>query len=145
MGYDGSRGIRIHAIANPQDDWDTQFFVYTPDHIWKTGERYRFHMKVRADKATRMSVQSHRTPGSYIHWQMLDGGYNVTTQWQEIVYEGTITDDQAAVEQDGWGWGGTTVRQDMQTIAFNLNVDRVDNNFYFDDIAWELYERRRPA
>ena len=36
VGYNGSRGIRVHSIANAPNDWKTQFFVYTPDHIWKT-------------------------------------------------------------------------------------------------------------
>ena len=127
-GYNGSRGIKVHSVANPGQDWDTQFFVYTPDHIWAAGDRYRFKMKVRADRAAHISAQSHTTPGNYIHWQMLDGGYNVTTQWQEISYEGTVTNEQA-------GMNGN-----MQTIAFNLNELRgSENNYYFDDISWEAY------
>ena len=129
-GYDGSRGVKVHAVANPSEDWDTQFFVYTPNHTWNTNEKYRFKMKVRADKACHVSVQSHTTPGNYIYWQMLNGGYDITTSWQEIVYEGTITSDQTS--------GGSKA---LQTIAFNLNELRgVENNFYFDDISWEAYE-----
>ena len=137
VGYDGSRGIRIHAIANPQDDWDTQFFVYTPDHIWRSGEKYRFRMKVRADKAAHISAQTHTTPHNYIYWTALDGGYDVTTEWQEIYYEGTITDEQTGVEHN-W-WTGQTTAKDMQTIAFNLNENQQENNFYFDDVSWELF------
>ncbi len=137
VGYDGSRGLRIHATANAQNDYDAQLFVYTPNHIWRTGERYRFSMKVRADKAARISAQTHSTPHNYIYWSVLDGNYNVTTEWEEISYEGTITDEQVG-RQTGM-WGGQPSVKDMQTIAFNLNVDRVDNNFYFDDVVWELY------
>ena len=126
-GYNGSRGIKVHSVANPSQDWDAQFFVYTPNHTWNAGDRYRFRMKVRADRAAHISAQSHTQPGSYIHWSMLDGGYNVTTQWQEITYEGTVTNEQAG--QTG-----------LQTIAFNLNELRgVENNYYFDDISWEAY------
>ena len=58
---------RIQApIANAVNDWDSQFFVYTPDHVWTANETYHFRMKVRADKAAHISVQSHRTPGDYI-------------------------------------------------------------------------------
>ena len=128
VGYNGSRGVRVHSVRNPSNDWDSQFFVYTPDHVWKAGEHYRFKMKVRADRNAQITVQSHSQPGSYIHWSMLDGSYNVTTQWQEIEYEGKI--DEAQV-----GFVGG-----MQTIAFNLNVLRgVSNNYYFDDISWESY------
>ncbi len=133
VGYNGTRGIKVHSVRNPSQDWDTQFFVYTPDHVWKSGEQYRFKMKVRADKATHISVQSHAQPGDYIHWQMLDNGYNVTTQWQEIIYEGKVTDSQAG----GGFWGESST---MQTIAFNLNEMRESsNNFYFDDISWESF------
>ena len=126
-GYNGSRGIKIHAIAQPEYDWDAQFFVYTPNHTWTEGESYRFRMKVRADRASHISVQSHTTPSNYIHWSMLGGGYDVTQQWQEVVYEGTVTSEQA-------GSSG------LQTIAFNLNEQRgVENNFYFDDISWEWH------
>ena len=40
-GYNGTRGVKVHAIANPSQDWDTQFFVYTPDHVWNANEKYR--------------------------------------------------------------------------------------------------------
>ena len=125
-GYQGSRGIRIQSKDNPAQVWDTQFFVYTPDHTWQAGETYRFSMKVRAERADRITPQSQRTPGSYIHWDMLGGSINVTTDWKEYTYEGVITDEQSG--------GGT-----MQTIAFHLNESRKANVFYFDDIVWEAY------
>ncbi len=137
VGYNGSRGLRVHASATAQNDHDAQLFVYTPGHVWRSGEKYRFSMKVRADKATRMAAQTHTTPHDYIYWQMLESNYNITTQWQEITYEGVITDDQVGKQTD-W-WGGVTQVEDMQTIAFNLNIDRKDNNFYFDDVSWQLY------
>ena len=126
VGVDGSRAAMVHAIENPVNDWDSQFFIYTPDHVWYAGDQYRFTMKVKADKPCYVSVQSHTTPGGYIHWSMLSGGYNITTKWQTIYYEGTITEEQA----------GST---GLQTIAFNLNGKAQDNNFYFDDIAWEQW------
>ena len=125
-GYQGSRCIRIKSKDNPAQVWDSQFFVYTPDHVWQAGEKYRFSMKVRADRADKITPQSQRTPGNYIHWDMLSGSFNVTTSWKEYSYEGTITNEQAG--------GGT-----MQTIAFHLNESRTANVFYFDDIVWEAY------
>ena len=126
-GYNGSRGIKVHSIDNPEEVWDTQFFVYTPDHVWNAGDKYRFSMKVRADRADKITPQTQRSPGSYIHWQMLNGSINVTTEWKEYNYEGTITPEQAG---DGA----------MQTIAFHLNESSESNNFYFDDIVWESYK-----
>jgi len=140
VGVDGSRGIKVHASSTAENDHDAQLFVYTPNHIWKTGERYRFRMMVRADKAGKMSAQSHTTPHNYIHWQMFDGKtINVTTEWKEFYYEGTITDDQVGKQGGGWSWWGIDpiTYKDMQTVAFNLNIDKTDNNYYFDDVSWE--------
>ena len=127
VGYNGTRGIRIQSIDNPENEWDTQFFVYTPDHIWNAGDKYRFSMKVRAERADHITPQSQRTPGSYIHWQMMGGGFSVGPEWKEYNYEGTITAEQAG--------DGT-----MQTIAFHLNESATANVFYFDDIVWESYQ-----
>ena len=124
-GYNGSRGVVVHAIDNPSQAWDTQFFITTPDYVWHEGDQYYFRMRARADKPARTDLQAHGAPGSYIHWQMLTGSYNLTTEWQEFEYTGVITADQA-------GSNG------MQTIAFNLNVLAEENNYYFDDMKWEL-------
>ena len=123
IGYNGSRGIRIHSIENVAEDWDTQFFISTPDHIWKEGERYRVEFKVRADKPAHISAQSHYAPGEYIYWDFANGGYDVTTEWQMFSYDGTISKEQAA-------------ERGMYTMAFNLNELRDDNYYYFDDMSW---------
>ena len=136
IGYNNSRGIKIHSIANPENEWDTQFFVYTPEHKWNAGDKYRFSMKIKADEPCRINIQSHRTPGSYIHWNMLGGNINVTTEWQEFTYEGEITHEQAGTSS----WN-EDVKSDLQTIAFNMNVlTGIDNNYYIDDIVWESFQ-----
>ena len=28
VGIDGSRGIKIHSVDNPENTWDTQFFIF---------------------------------------------------------------------------------------------------------------------
>ena len=137
VGYNSSRGIKIHTTKNATNDYSAQLFVYTPNHVWQSGEKYRFRMKVRADKAAKMSAQTHSTPHNYINGSILDGSYNVTTQWKEITYEGTVTDQQTGSSYD-W-WSGQSTEGKMQTIAFNLNVDRQDNYFYFDEVSWELF------
>lgn len=130
-GLDGSRGIKIHSVTNPEYEWDTQFFIYTPDHVWKPGEHYRFSMWVRADKPANISIQSHTTPGNYIWYEMLCNNFDVTTEWRELFYEGVITEIQTKGDGD---------YRDLQTIAFNLNNVREDNYFYFDNIVWESLE-----
>lgn len=133
VGVNGSRGIKIHSVDNPEHAWDTQFFVYTPGHVWQAGEKYRFRMKVRADKPAYISVQTQKKPGDYIYWEMLKGGYNITTDWNEIKYEGTITEEQVRAN-------GSGEICPLQTIAFQLNESAEENNYYFDDIVWESLE-----
>ena len=158
IGYNDSRGVTVHSIKNAKNDNTSQFFVYTPDHIWQTGEQYRFTMKVRADKAATIKAFAQKKPGEEIKTQsggwwgggsstpvsILNGTYNVTTEWTEISYQGVVTSAQADEQRSwgggGWGWGGgnETVTYSLQTIAFNLNISKTDdNNFYFDEISWE--------
>ena len=156
-GVKESRGVTVHSVANASKEEATQFFVYTPDHIWETGERYRFRMKVRADKAAKISAFAQRKPGDQIiveegwGWnstkrnvEMLTGKIDVTTEWTEIYCEGYITSEQADEQWEWtggggwWGGGSQKVTYSLQTIAFNLNADKsADNNFYFDEISWE--------
>ena len=139
-GVKSSRGIKVHASSTAQNDYDAQFFVYTPNHIWHTGERYRFSMKVRADKATKITSQTHTTPHNWIANNMFNGKeISVTTEWKEYKYEGTITDEQVGKSGGGWNWWGVepVTYKDMQTIAFNLNGEKQDNTFYFDEVSWE--------
>lgn len=131
VGVDGSRGIKIHSVDNPENPWDTQFFVYTPGHVWQAGEKYRFRMSMRADKPTNISVECQSTPGNYITGPMLAGNYNVDENWQNIEYIGTVRSEQTYNEGLG--------NKDLQTIAFKLNDVPEENTFYFDNLSWELY------
>lgn len=126
-GFNGSRGIRVQSIDNAQYDWETQFFVYTPNHVWKTGEHYRFKMMYRADKPATISTQSHGKPGRYLHYETF-GNLQAELDWQEFEFEGEVSS-----EQDG-----------MQTITFLLNVSKEANNYYFDDISWVLMDTEIP-
>lgn len=137
VGYNNSRGIKIHATKNASNDYSSQLFVYTPNHVWQTGEKYRFRMKVRADKNARITAQTHSTPHNYIYNSILDGSYNITTEWQEFTYVDEVTDQQTGANYDWWTQQSSEGK--MQTIAFNLNGDKQDNYFYFDEVSWELY------
>ena len=124
-GVDGSRAAVVHAVSNAVNEWDSQFFIYAPDHVFAAGETYKVSFKVRADKATSVSVQAHKQPGTYLHWAVITDGsqINITPEWKEITYEGVATEDM----------------KEMQTIAFNLNQDKtLENNYYFDNISWKL-------
>ena len=126
IGYNGSRGIRIHSSASAAEDWETQFFIRTPDHIWKMGDKYHVEFKVRADKPAHISSQSHYAPGEYIHNDFA-GAYDVTTEWQTFSYEGVVSKEMAG-------------EKGMYTIAFSLNELREDNYYYFDEVSWAIYD-----
>ena len=134
-GVNGSRGIKVQAVASAANEEAAQFYVYTPNHTWQKGEKYRFRMKVRADKAATITIKAYRKPGDKIGENMLGGSYNVTTEWTEINYEGTLTAKQAGEKKEYFFTSYT-----LQAICFNLNKAKEDNTFYFDDIAWEEYD-----
>ena len=149
VGVEGSRGIQVHAVGNATKASQTQFYVYTPNYTWQTGDKFRFHMKVRADKPATITAVAQEKPGKDIDdgVKMLKDSYEVTTEWTEILFEGTLTSKQAGEKKEqqgggGWPWGGwpgwETITYALKAIAFNLNEDMtLENNFYFDDIAWE--------
>ncbi|MCR5641767.1 MAG: DUF4957 domain-containing protein [Prevotella sp.] len=132
-----TKAAAVHVPAGAAQDWDSQFFIYEPSHVFQAGEKFRISFNVRADKAAAVDMQAHSTPGNYIGWYV-DGApsLNVTTEWQEVVIEGTITD------HDEWGAKMTG----MQTLAFNLSKDKEqENNFYFDNISWKFVPVPAPA
>lgn len=130
VGHNGSKCIVVHSIDNPANNYDTQFFVYTPNHQWVAGEKYQLKMWVRADKPASISTQAHDKPGQYIYWSML-GDIPVTTEWTEVVKEGVISESQAVN-------GDKTLS--MHSIAFNLNDLAEANTYYFDDVEFSIEE-----
>ena len=126
-GADGvGRAYVVKSVSNPSTAWDTQFFIKS-DKKLHTDDKIRVSFKYRADHPASCDVQAHKLPGSYNYWKMLTPTPAFTTEWQESVWEMTVSVDQT---QDDF----------MQTIAFNLNVDTEANTYYFDDIAFEIYQ-----
>lgn len=126
-GPDGRNCVVVNANAYPAEEWDTQLFVYTPNKVWESGEKYRFHMWYKASKPITIDTQIHGTPGGYLHWQMLIPNPSFTTEWHEYTWEGTIFEEG---------------NNQQQTIAFNLNKNKdydpsTEYTFYFSDITWE--------
>jgi hypothetical protein len=128
-GVDGSRGIKVAATSKVADAWDNQFwFRFT--EVVPAGTKYRVSFDYKADADAKASTQAHAEPGDYIYWDML-GDVNFTTDWQTFTKEGTITADQAGPNQTGGLY---------QSIAFNLNELADANNYYFDNISFEVFK-----
>ena len=131
-GIDGSRAAVVHATSTAAEEWDTQFFIYAKNHVFALGEKFKLTFWVKADKDAQADLQAHTTPGNYCGWYLdgFNGPLQITTEWKEVVIEGTISD---AMSQYG------AVMSGMQTVAFNLNKDKtLENNYYFDNISWKL-------
>ena len=114
--------VEVISHSNPSNPWDTQFFISLTDRTLSAGDKFKFSMKVKANRETaKGSTQAHTAPGSYKHYEMV-GDIPFTTEWADFVYEGTV-----AGGSDG-----------AYTIAINLNDDAEENVYYFDDIKWEI-------
>lgn len=115
----------VHSIDNPAYEWDTQFWIGTTEYGLPQGQKFKIKFEYRADAAAEVHTQTHGgNAGPYIHWACI-GNLNFTTSWQ--TFEQEITIDQSMA-----GW---------HSVAFNLNVLKSANNYYFRNISLEIPER----
>lgn len=126
-GPDGKNCVVVHANANASNEYDTQFFIYTPNKTWSAGDKYKITFYYKASEGIDADTQCHGKPGEYKHWQCLSPNPSFTTQWQKYEANGTIP-----AEGDG-----------MKSIAFNLNKGKKDHaiDYYFADIHWGTVEK----
>ena len=126
-GPDGKNCVVVHAIANASNEWDTQFFIYTPNKTWSAGDKYKITFYYKASEKIDADTQCHGEPGTYKHYACLNPNPSFTTQWQKYESNGTIP-----AEADG-----------MKAIAFNLNKGKKDHaiDYYFADIHWGTVEK----
>ena len=126
-GPDGKNCVVVHANANAENEWDTQFFIYTPNKTWSAGDKYKITFYYKASENMDADTQCHGEPGSYKHYACLSPNPSFTTQWKKYEANGTIP-----AEGDG-----------MKAIAFNLNKGKKDHaiDYYFADIHWGTVEK----
>lgn len=126
-GPDGKNCVVVHANANAANEWDTQFFIYTPNKTWSAGEKYKITFYYKASENIDADTQCHGEPGAYKHYACLNPNPSFTTQWKKYESNGTIP-----AEGDG-----------MKSIAFNLNKGKKDHaiDYYFADIHWGTVEK----
>lgn len=126
-GPEGKNCIVVHANANASTEWDTQFFIYTPNKAWSKDEQYKVTFWYKATKQIGADTQCHNTPGGYMHNQCLNPNPTFTTEWKK--YEST-----GKIPEQGDG---------MHAIAFNLNKGKESTaiDYYFADIHWYTVEK----
>ncbi len=125
-GVDGGRGIMVEATAKNANAWDNQFFILFNEPV-PAGTQYRISFDYRADAVAKVSTQAHAQPADYIHYEML-GDLQFSTEWQTFTKEGTISESQSTAEKA------------FQSIAFNLNEIAEANNYYFDNLKFEVFK-----
>jgi len=129
IGVGGSRGIVVEATAKKAEAWDNQFW-FRFNEVVAAEAKYRLSFDYRADTPAKVSTQAHAEPSDYIHHEML-GDMNFDTSWQTFTKEGVVTAAQAGPN----GTGGL-----FTSIAFNLSELADANNYYFDNIVFEIYK-----
>ena len=126
VGVNGSRGIKVEATAKESEAWDNQFWFRFNEPLL-AGTKYRVSFDYRADAPAAVSTQAHAEPSDYIHWNMF-GNIDFGTDWQTFTKEDEVTADQS------------TDAKSFLSVAFNLNELADANNYYFDNIKFEIYK-----
>ena len=124
VGVDGSRGIVVNATAKESEVWDNQFWFRFSEPV-SAGTKYRVSFCYRADANAKVNTQAHAEPGVYIYHDLF-GDLNFTTEWQTFTMEGTVTEQQSTDEKK------------FLSVAFNLSELADANNYYFDNIVFEV-------
>ena len=126
VGVDGSRGIKVAATAKVADNWDNQFWFRFNEPL-PAGTKYRVSFDYRAAAAAAAETQAHAEPSDYIHYELF-GDINFDEQWSTFTKEGEVTASQS------------TDAKLFQSVAFNLNKYAEANDYYFDNIKFEVYK-----
>ena len=142
IGKDGSKAVKVQTAdqeylgKNDKNediwsgtDWDQQFFIRLPYQL-PAGTKFKVSFDYKADKSGTFYTQAHNsTPGGYIHWEAIgDVNFNAEDGWKTYEKQGTITADMSPSSNP------------MQTIAFNLCVNKLATEFIFDNFKFEIDE-----
>ena len=127
---DGDGVYTVTSVDNARaNDWDTQFWIATPEKGLPAGQKFYVEFSYKADHAANVQTQTQlEENGGYKTWHCVgeEDKQNIafTTDWKSIKKEVNIEDDMA-------GW---------KSIAFNLNCDKTANKYYFKDIVLKVPE-----
>ena len=125
VGVDGSRGIIIEATEKKSDAWDNQFWFRFNEPV-EANTKYRVSFDYKADAEATVSTQAHAEPSDYIYYELF-GNLTFTNDWQTYTNEASVTSQQS------------TSSKKFLSVAFNLNELADANNYYFDNISFDVY------
>jgi len=116
-GKNEGRGIVVKSADNPAQAWDTQFWIKMNEPL-ADGTKLHVEFDFAANKAAAAQTQAHGDPGAYKQHGIL-GDVNFTEEWQHFSKEVVVSGEAA----------------DMQSIAFNLAVEKTATEYYFDNFG----------
>ena len=129
VGKDGSRGIVVQSVDNPQEAWNTQFFIRLPQSL-PAGTKYRLMFDYKASQDAQVTMESHKEPSEFISGF---GSTTFNTSWQHYESEGTITEVQSPNDNQ------------MRTIGFTLAYTNTATTYYFDNVVFEIDNVEQPS
>ena len=107
-------------------DWDSQFWIGTPEGALPAGEKFHIEFKYKASDDATVNTQTHSSPsGGYLTWHCLGSDLSFTKEWKTFTQDVTLESDMA-------GW---------RSVAFNLNFLRSSNTYYFKDVVLQVPEK----
>jgi len=125
VGVDGSRGILVEATEKVNEAWDNQFWFRFTEPV-ESGTKYRVSFDYKADQGGAIATQAHAEPGDYIHYDLF-GNIEFSDDWQTYEKEGQVSSQQSTGDKK------------FLSVAFNLNDIADANNYYFDNIYFDIY------
>ena len=125
VGVNGSRGIKVEATTRENEDYDNQFWFRLNQPV-SAGTKIRVSFDYRADKIANVRSEAHGEPSDYIDYARFFGDKSFTPEWQHFSYEGTVAS------------ANSTVEKPLRSIAFSLSLLEETNNYYFDNITFEV-------
>ena len=125
VGKNNSRGIKVEATAKQSQHYDNQFWFRMTEPI-SVDTKYRFSFDYRADKNARINMEIHNEPAVYNYFT--DWETECTPEWRTFTAEGIVSSNDSPSTKP------------FHSIAINLSWCSEANNYYFDNIKFEIYK-----
>ena len=132
VGVDGTRGIKIEATAKEYYGHDNQFWFHLNQPV-SIGTKFRLEFDYRADTRASVRTEMHAAPCEYLGDTDFRPTSNFGTDWNHFSYEGTLPAGNYTLSEDNH-----TTLLPFQSLAFNLNIYEGANNYYFDNVKFEV-------
>lgn len=115
--------LTLNIMANPEQDYSNQLFIKANKAL-AAGQKYYFALEAKTTSPRKIAFQAHTDPGTYKHWDIAGGSFEVGADYKKHEFTGVVPADA-----DG-----------MQTIAISLSTAPEACTMNFKNILWNLIE-----